>query len=168
METLPRRKPLRLPEYNYSQGGTYFLTVCIRRRICCLSSICVGGGALDAPQVRLTAYGAVVREWIHGCHSIYSDLTVEKYVVMPNHIHLLVTLRDGPSGAPAPTERRTNQRIPLFISALKRMTAKRCGENIWQDGYYDHVVRNEEDYLRIWNYIHTNPAKWAEDKYYVP
>ena len=51
---------------------------------------------------------------------------------------------------------------------LKRMTNRTCGVPLWQRGYHDHVVRNEADYLRIWNYIDANPAKWAEDKYYVP
>ena len=50
---------------------------------------------------------------------------------------------------------------------MKRMTDKACGQALWQRGYHDHIVRNDADYLRIWQYIETNPAKWAEDKYYT-
>ncbi len=87
-----------------------------------------------------------------------------KYVIMPNHVHVMIEVV-GPSGTPAPT--RANQRIPAFVSALKRMTNRYCGTLLWQRGYYDHVIRNDADYLRVWNHMDTNPAKWAEDEYFV-
>lgn len=169
METRPQRRPARLAGYDYSRAGVYFLTICTKGRICCLSEIRpVGGGALDAPRVMLRPWGVIVEEWIEECRKAYSYMSVEKYVIMPNHIHILLSLRDGPSRAPAPTRRRANETIPQFVSALKRMTAKRCGQALWQEGYHDHIVRDDEDFLRIWQYIHTNPAKWAQDEYYIP
>lgn len=164
-----RRKPNRLAGYSYSQDGAYFLTICTKGRQCILSHIHpVGGGALDAPQVMLSPIGAVVDEWIKTGKTVYPHIRVEKYVVMPNHLHILLGLHGGPSRAPAPTMVRANEIIPTYISALKRMTNRTCQDDLWQDGYYDHVVRDENDFLRIWQYIDTNPAKWAEDKYYVP
>jgi len=159
------RKALRLPSYDYSRAGVYFLTLCAKDKAPLFGKVCVGGGALDAPKVELSAYGAVVERWIADCTDKYENLAILKYVIMPNHVHLIVELRDGPSRAPAPT--RANQTIPSFASALKRMTGRYCGVAIWQRGYYDHVIRNDADFLRVWNYIDTNPAKWAEDEYFV-
>ena len=192
------RKALRLPSYDYSRAGVYFLTLCAKDKAPLFGKVCVGGGALDAPKVELSAYGAVVERWIADCTDKYEDLAILKYVIMPNHVHLIVELRDGPSRAPAPTQgngigpsypqgarhirkaaepptamlgapapTRANQTIPSFASALKRMTGRYCGVAIWQRGYYDHVIRNDADFLRVWNYIDTNPAKWAEDEYFV-
>ena len=110
-----------------------------------------------------------IKERLEEMNRVYGHVALLKYVIMPNHIHILLQVEDGPSGTPAPTERdRANQTIPAFVSMLKRMTNRTCGVPLWQRGYHDHVVRNEADYLRIWNYIDANPAKWAEDKYYVP
>lgn len=78
------------------------------------------------------------------------------------NIHLLISLSDGAAGSPRPT-----QRIPRIVSALKRLTNSSTGEKLWQVSYYDHVVRNEEDFLRIWEYIDTNPTRWAEDEYHI-
>ena len=58
--------------------------------------------------------------------------------------------------------------IPWLVRYFKRVVTQQCGEAIWQRSYYDHIIRSESDYLRIWQYIDTNPAKWAEDEYYVP
>ena len=87
---------------------------------------------------------------------------------MPNHVHILLNvkqnqcLRVGASGMPHPT----NGVIPKFVSSLKRFTNRETGAQLWQRGYHDHIVRNEEDFLRIWRYIDNNPAVWLEDKYY--
>ena len=95
------RKPLRLPDYDYSQTGLYFLTLCAKDKALLFGKVCVGGGALDAPQVEPSQYGAVVERWIADCTVKYDDLAILKYVVMPNHVHLIVELRGGPSRAPA-------------------------------------------------------------------
>lgn len=116
----------------------------------------------SGPVVELTEIGRAVDTLIRGIPQAYPTARVEKYVVMPNHIHLLLRIvQAGPAGCPAPT-------IPRIIGALKSMSARRSGKPLWQRGYYDHVIRNEADCLRIWQYIDTNPAKWIEDKYYVP
>lgn len=168
MDMPPKRRPTRLPEYGYSQAGVYFLTVCAKDRENLLSRVCVGGGVLDAPHVELTECGEVIRHRLEEMDRIYGHMSLLKYVIMPNHIHILLRITDGPSGTPAPTRGRANEAVPAYISTLKRMTNQTCGRNIWQRGYHDHVVRNDGDFLRIWQYIDTNPAKWAEDRYYVP
>ena len=91
--------------------------------------------------------------------------TAEKYAVMPNHIHIIFRIEPaqvGPMGTSAPTHS-----LPMLVRYLKRHVTAAAGEKVLQDGYYDHIIRNKSDYLRIWNYIDTNPAKWRTDCYYT-
>lgn len=88
---------------------------------------------------------------------------VEKYVVMPNHIHLMLRIEGTGRTLCAPTPVGA---VPRIIKAMKETVTKCARSPVWQKGYHDHIVRGEADYLRIWNYIDTNPAKWREDCYY--
>ena len=161
---LPKRKPNRLPNFDYSTPGLYFLTICVLGKQCLLSNI-VGGGALDAPQVQLTQIGRIVEKYILSSGQI-PHICVDKYVIMPNHIHLLLvvneTERNGSSKAPTPT----NAIIPHFVSTFKRFCHRDIGTRIFQRSYHDHIIRGEKDYLKIWEYIENNPAKWEEDCFY--
>ena len=159
----PKRKQIRLPEYDYSTPGAYFVTICTHNRRCILSDIVVGAGVLDGPHRRLSPDGEIIDTTLQEMVKTYSWLSLDQYVIMPNHVHLLLRIEGpGPSGTPAPT----NATLPRLISTLKRFTNKRCGTELWQRGYHEHVIRGERDYLEIWQYIDTNPAKWAEDRYY--
>ena len=158
---LPKRKQIRLQNYDYSSPGSYFVTICTHERRCILSEIAVGDGVLDVPNVRLSPYGEIVAETLREMGK-YSWLSLDRYVIMPNHIHLLVQIGDnGPSRTPPPT----NELLPMLISTFKRFTNRKCGLQLWQRSYHEHVIRNERDYQEIWEYIDTNPAKWAEDRY---
>ena len=164
MELL-KRKEIRLKEYDYSTNGAYFVTVCTKGRKQILSTICVGGGPLDAPIVKLTEIGKIIENNIIKMNYLYENIKVTDYVIMPNHIHLLIKLKsNGRSGAPAPT--RANARIPRYISTLKRFVNKQRKYDIWQRSYYDHIIRSEADFLEKQNYILSNPVKWVEDEYY--
>jgi len=161
---LPRRKSPRLKEYDYSTPGAYFITICTADRKRILSDITVGGGVLDAPRVTLSEYGRFVEKTLLDIDRQYDFISVEKYVIMPNHIHLLISVTDdGASGTPPPT--RANALVPRIVSTLKRFSNKACGVSLWQRSYHEHVVRNKRDYLEIWQYIDNNPARWAEDCY---
>ena len=186
---LPQRKRIRLPDYDYSSPGAYFVTVCTQNRRCILSDIVVGDGVLDVPQARLTSSGMCVRDTLLEIEQHYKWLSLDHYVIMPNHIHLLLRIEengpsrtpaptnadDEPSGTPAPTNADdgpsgtpapTNETLPKLISTFKRFTNRRCGMQLWQRSYHEHVIRGESDYREIWEYIESNPAKWAEDRYY--
>ena len=160
---LPKRKFNRIKNYDYSQNGYYFITICTKDKQKLLCDI-VGGGAYDAPKIVLSKAGETVDKYILSTKNI-PGITVDKYVIMPNHIHLLLSLenKNGTSRAPSPT----NNLISHSISTLKRFVGKELGENIFQRSFYDHIIRGEKDYLEIWNYIDTNPAKWQEDCYYL-
>ena len=158
---LQNRKANRLQNYDYSTAGAYFITIYTKNKAKILCEI-VGGGALDAPQIILLPLGKTVEKYILSSDRI-KGISVSKYVIMPNHIHLLVCIDGtdvGTSGAPSPT----NHAIPRMVSALKRLVNRQVGQNIFQRSYYDHVIRDEADYLEKWNYIDTNPARWLQGK----
>ena len=162
----PKRKSNRIPGYDYNTPGAYFITICTRSRLPILGAV-VGGGALDAPFVRLSKVGQTVLRHIQSGNRI-SGITVDKFVIMPNHIHLILlvdeTASSGTSRAPSPT----NAVIPHFVSTLKRFCNRDTGLQIFQRSYHDHIIRNEDDYLKIWQYIDNNPARWQEDCFYIP
>ena len=159
----PKRKQNRIPEYDYSSPGAYFVTICTQDRRCILSNITVGADALGGPRVELTSIGRIVEKHLLSTGRI-KGLCVEKYVIMPNHVHMILVIEneDRPPGASAPT----GASIPDAIGAWKRLVHRELGEKIFQRSYHDHVIRNEEDWREIWDYIDTNPARWAEDRYY--
>ena len=159
----PQRKATRLKAYDYSSPGAYFITICTKDRRYILSEITVGADALGGPKNRLTHSGRIVEKYILSTSNI-PGLHVDKYVIMPNHVHLLITVDEtgGPPRASAPTMAS----VPNAVSALKRLVNREIGNNIWQRSFHDHVIRNENDYREIWNYIETNPARWFEDRFY--
>ena len=166
---LPNQKQNRLERYDYSQNGAYFVTICTKDRKCILSRV-VGGGVLDAPYACLSNYGIVVDQQIQSMNEAYPDVQAVKYVIMPNHIHLLVHITNrkqicdsGTSRTPSPT----NALIPQYVSTLKRFCNKNFGGNVWQRSYHDHIIRTDRDYQMIWQYIDTNPARWEQDCFYT-
>ena len=166
---LPQRKATRLKGYDYSSPGVYFITICTQNRKCMLSDLVVGEG-LAPPETRLSEIGRIAEEQILALEERFPSVSIDRYIVMPNHIHMLLRIEGlferevcGPSRAPAPT----NAVIPHAISTLKRFVNADLGQNIFQRSYHEHVIRGEADYREIWEYIDANPAKWAEDRYYT-
>ena len=129
MKELPDRKSIRLQGYDYSQNGAYFITICTKDRQAILGAV-VGDGVLDVPRCDLSKCGKYIDSRIQKMNNIYDNVKTEKYIIMPNHIHLLISVTDknGSSRTPTPT----NAIIPGFISALKRYSNKDCGFSIWQ------------------------------------
>ena len=156
------RKSIRLKEYDYATNGAYFITVCTKGRASILSEICnVGEGLCALPSVKLTDAGAIVEQSIAYMHTSMNGISVDRYVIMPNHIHLLISLFGNPDagghGGPP---------LHKIIGQFKSYTTHRCGRPIWQRSYYDHIVRGEQDYREIWEYIETNPLRWRDDELY--
>ncbi len=170
MEELKKRKSPRYQIFDYNSIGVYFITICTQNRECLLSQI-VGTGVLDCPQPELTAYGDVADKYIKQLSDFYDDLSVEAYVIMPNHIHLLLWIKEntgGQSGTPVPTSvERANSTCSRFVSTLKRFCNKEYGKNIWQARFNDHIIRNQEDYDKHVRYIRENPLNWYYDDLYV-
>jgi len=156
---LPKRKPTRLQGYDYSTPGAYFITICIKDRKQLLSKI-VGDDAYIVPQNNLSQIGLICNKYINNINIKYENVTVDKYVIMPNHIHLIIFLH-GTMRASSPTKN-----IETIIRSFKTMVTKEIGYSIWQRSYHDHIIRNEKDYQKIWEYIDTNPLKWELDCFY--
>ena len=167
---LPKRKDLRLKQYDYSSAGAYFVTICIKDRKRILSNIikpsAVGVGALDdplTPQTQLTKIGKITEKYLLSSENI-PGVKIDRYVIMSDHIHVIIFLypdkyisrKDGSSKAPTPT----NEMLPHIISTFKRFCNKEIGYNIFQRGYIEHIVRDREDYETRTKYIYENPIRW--------
>lgn len=165
----PKRKNLRLKNFDYSQNGYYFITICTKDRKPILCDITtgdvVGHGDLDVPyfgvMVQLTEIGNVVDKYINSISDAYNSVNVNNYVIMPEHIHLLISIDVKETSE----ERRAGSSRPTvsgIIAALKKLVAKEIGENIFQTSFSDHIIRDETDFLTKWNYIEGNPLKRLE------
>ena len=104
----------------------------------------------------------VVRQSINDIPNRYPAITVDHAVIMPNHIHLLLQINTDLDGRSmiAPT-------ISTVVRLMKGAVSKQAGFSVWQKGFYDHIIRNDNDHRDIWNYIEGNPCKWSEDKLYI-
>ena len=160
MENRAQRKHIRLKQYDYAEEGVYFITFCTKNRAPLLSHI-VERGDLTPPQVALTDIGKIVAEIIENTEKVYANITVDNYVIMPNHVHVLIRISEGNGGvrAPRPT-------VMQIVKALKGIITRQLGFSIWQTGFYDHIIRDDEDYQIRFRYIEENPARWPQDEYY--
>ena len=161
MDELKKRKTIRLTNYDYSLPGVYFVTICTKNKQKLLSTI-VGEGLCALPQVHLTEIGKTVKESLEYIHENISGVFVDQYVIMPNHVHLLLRIEKlfetgGHRGPP----------LHKIIGQFKSFTTHQCNQVIWQRSFHDHVVRGEEDYREIWTYIVENPVRWRADVLYM-
>ena len=148
-----KRKRNRLEKYDYSSAGAYFITICTEGRREILSRIVVGGDVLDAPKKEeLLPYGEIAEKYIDQLDDFYGDIVVDRYVIMPNHIHIMLFVSEnGASRTSPPTKQHTT--VSKFLSTFKRFCNKEYGENVWQRSYYDHVIRDRQDYDKHVRYI---------------
>ena len=156
-----KRKPNRLKNYDYSQPNAYFITICTKNKEMLFWEY-VGASIARTEKVCLSSYGRIVEEAISNIQTIYPAISVDNYVIMPNHIHLLLQIHTDDNGRAmlAPT-------ISKVIQQMKGYVTKKIGASIWQKLFHDHVIRDDAGYLKIWNYIEGNPSKWEEDCFYV-
>ncbi len=164
MKDLFVRKPNRLKDYDYSQNGAYFITICVKDRRPLLSQILVGEHSVLPIRPILpesSEIGKIVDTSINNIRNIYNSVEINKYVIMPNHVHMILSISSyGGSTMCSPT-------VSRIIKQCKEYVTKKIGYSIWQISYHDHIIRDEEDYKSHWQYIDENPAKWAQDCYYT-
>lgn len=142
------RKNPRLKDYDYSLGGYYFITICTKDKSHYF-------GEILNEKMKLTTIGKIANKNIETLEKTYKTIKIDKYVLMPNHIHMILII-----------DKETNLSVSNIIKKYKEWVTKQIGESIWQKSYYDHIIRNEKDYYRIWKYIDENELKWSLDKYY--
>ena len=166
-DTLPKRKHIRLNNYDYSSAGAYFITICTQNRRCCLSNIVEQKNQQDKTVVRTdyTLFGRIAEKQLKNLSKRYSGLAVDSYVIMPNHIHMVLLLNDG---------FKDNQvSISDVICAYKSLTTREIKKfstenKVFQTSFYEHIIRNENDYAEIAKYISENPLRWRLDELYMP
>ncbi len=158
----PVRKKNRLTGFDYSSLNAYFITICTHQRQK-LFWTAVGAIICRPPDLPLSPCGQVVRSAIETIPQRYPAYILEHYVIMPNHIHLLLRIQADENGRPmvAPT-------VSTIVAQMKGVVTKQVGMNIWQKSFHDHIVRTEADYQGIWTYIDNNPIMWAEDSLFMP
>ena len=160
--SLPKRKHPRLDHYDYSSPGAYFVTVCTQNRRCLLSRI-VGRGLAPA-EVQYTAYGQIAKDQLWLLEQRFPSLKIDQYVIMPNHIHMILVLEEAAGVTPRPT-------ITNIVCAYKSLVTRQCKllqpiDKLFQTSFYEHVIRGREDYNEIAEYIVNNPKKWELDSLY--
>ena len=167
MNNLSKRKPIRISNYDYSAPGAYFITVCTanwekifwsdrRGELCSPAKDPQTGDHRSPLRMELSDTGVIVDNEIQRLNTVYDAVRVDKYCIMPDHIHMILTVDTDENGRSqiAPT-------ISRVIKQFKGSITKQIGRPIWQKSFYDHGIRNQQDYDEIWEYIENNPLKYA-------
>ena len=190
MKELPKRKPNRLKNYDYSQNGAYFVTICAKNREELFGSVVPVGATVPGcfatppvrPQVVLNDIGDAVETAI--LHNNRNDFIIDRYVIMPNHIHMIVVMSSEAgdrgrveagdrgrveAGDRGRVEAGDRGRSPLQteIRNMKAYITKKIGFSPWQKSFHDHIIRDENGYRRIAEYVENNPQTWTEDCFYT-
>ena len=177
-----RRRSIRLQGYDYFQAGAYFVTICTQNGECLFWDA-------TGEEAQPGAAGKMIQTVWDAMPAYYPGVDVDKFVVMPNHIHGIIIVGADPCACPAPRAcpelgqpqgvaptRYKRLSLPDVVHRFKSMTTKRYADGVkqlgwppfqgklWQRNYWEHVIRDEADYLRICEYIQNNPAKWAQDR----
>ena len=158
MNNLPKRKEIRIKDYDYSSPGAYFITICTANREEILWNG-VGADIIRPQNVPLSTVGKIVEQGILQMAQHYENVAVDKYCVMPDHIHFILRIESDIGGRiiSAPT-------VSTVVGSMKRWVSRQIGRPIWQKSFYDHGIRNQRDYDEIWEYIENNPLKYLLKK----
>lgn len=177
-----RKNSLRLDGYDYSQSGGYYVTMCTHQKAKIFGAVADG-------EVQLSAYGEIVRACWLDLPEHYYHLRLDMFVIMPNHIHAIMLLLDDniasenkntgnihivgadpTTDLPRPRKRHTISEMIRAFKSYSTMGIKQAenyaDDTVWQRGFYDHIIRNDDDLRRIQQYIVENPLKWESDDYY--
>ncbi len=146
---LPKRKSTRIPNYNYASENYYFITVCTDGKKC-----------LFFTNGRINALGKIVERCLLQIPQHHKNARIDKYIVMPNHIHAIIAI-----------EGVSNSSLTTMVGQMKAASTREIhklmpDQIIWQRSFHDHIIRNQEGYLKIWEYIHTNLMTWQKDCFY--
>lgn len=153
-----RRKRIRLENYDYSSDGAYFVTVCVIRKDISLWKNVAANCVRQNITHELSDIGKLIDKEIQKIETIYDSITVDKYCIMPDHIHMILSIDTKWRTQFAPT-------ISRVIKQFKGAVTKQLGFSIWQKSFNDKIIRNEKAYLEIWHYIDENPIKYLYEKH---
>lgn len=160
----PKRKPTRLRGYDYSEPNAYLVTICAYKRKSILGTV-IPGDETELAVCSLSRYGQIAEQELLDLERRYPHVSVDNYVIMPNHIHVLITLDETEVKGGRPN-------VPDIFCTFKSLTTRKCRQaglsepHLFQGSFNDHIMRDEPHYLRTWHYIDINPQKWELDQYY--
>lgn len=158
MNEPPKRKPIRIEGYDYSTPCAYFITVCTANREKIFWNG-VGADIIRPQDVPLSAAGKIAAQGILQMAQHYENVAIDKYCVMPDHVHFILRIESDIGGRiiSAPT-------VSTVVGSMKRWVSRQIGRPVWQKSFYDHGIRNQQDYDEIWEYIENNPLKYLLKK----
>ena len=156
-----QRKHPRLKKYNYSSAGAYFVTICSQDKQCIFSHI--SEAQADGVKIVYSNIGRIAEKQLLLLEERYLCLTVDCYVIMPNHIHVIFRISNNEG------ESDINPTIMDIVCTYKSLTARECKNNgftgkLFQTSFYEHVIRGRSDYEQIVKYIFENPLCWYYDE----
>ena len=158
MTELPKRKQNRVADYDYATPGAYFVTICTANRAKLFWEM-VGADIIRPQDIRMSSIGKIVEKGILQIADHYDNVSVDIFCIMPDHVHLIVRIDTNENGRmiSAPT-------ISTVVGSMKRWVSKQVGHPIWQKSFYEHGIRNKQDYDDVWRYIENNPFKYIEKR----
>ncbi|MFK8301894.1 transposase [Capnocytophaga stomatis] len=172
-----KRRSIRLKGYDYSREGLYFITICCQNRTHYFGEIIDG-------KMQLNAIGEIAyNEWIN-TENVRKNIKIHTFIVMPNHFHAIIEIAhqcrgvlhtpndvtlhtpNNEKGVCNTPLRSPSQTLGAIVRGYKSAVSKKTGFSLWQRNYYEHIIRNEESYFKIHEYIENNPTKWEADCFY--
>lgn len=162
------RYSIRLKHYDYAQAGMYFITVCTQDKACIF-------GEISNEKMHLNEAGFAAQSSWQAIPKHFSNVELREFVTMPNHVHGIIILNSAAKNFPSIKQgcsKGTSETIGSIVRGFKIGVTKWMRQNtniysVWQRNYYEHIIRNENDYSRIAEYIITNPKRWHDDKLHV-
>ncbi|MBU4305803.1 MAG: transposase [Candidatus Omnitrophica bacterium] len=175
MNKYPKRKPTRLKEYDYSNSGWYFVTICSYNRSNIFGEYknIVGAGLVSARNnINLSTIGQIIDNRWNDIPNQYENVALDQYIIMPNHIHGIMIINNidkREEASPSPTISDIicsfkSKSTMEYLNYLKRNNIH-MPMHIWQRSFYDHIIQNNKSLHKIREYIVNNPATWDNDEH---
>ena len=170
IDNKPSRNSLRYRGYDYTRAGYYFITIYCQDKICRF-------GKINNEQIELNEFGNIAKnEWLK-LPERFKYIKLDVFVIMPNHLHGIIIINDINLGVKINETENMPYRIGDIVGAYKSLVSNQCLKlyktqnvimgKLWQRNYWEHIIRNEDAYYEIGNYILNNHLTWKEDKLYV-
>ena len=167
------RRAIRMEDYDYSQEGFYFITICIQKYKCLL-------GSVSGNNLTINEAGKMVETEWEALPQRFPNIQLHEYISMPNHFHAIIEILHKEEITLVPIHEQSNAKksktLFSIIDAFKSITTvkyihgvkdfdwRRFENKLWQSSYYEHIIRNYESHQKIADYIVNNPVNWKEDK----
>jgi REP element-mobilizing transposase RayT len=162
-----KRKSIRLKDYDYSQAGYYFVTICTQNREKIFGEVVNG-------RMKFSEAGMIADKCLNEIQIHFPNSKLDYYCIMPNHLHLIIIINEdvGNTHACSLQFSRDKQLLPVILGSVKSAISKFIHHHynntnkVWQKSYYEHIIRNDLELYEIRKYIEINPLNWENDEYY--